>query len=147
MKIAIGADHGGYELKNFLIEILKKENHEIADMGNTVYDAKDDYPDYAIAVAEEISAGNAERGIIICGSGVGANIAANKVKGVRACLCHDTYSAHQGVEHDSMNVLCLGARIIGIETAKSLVFSFLNAHFIQEERFIRRLEKVKNIDK
>lgn len=147
MKIAIGADHGGYELKSFLIGILEKENYEVKDMGNTTYDAKDDYPDYALAVAGEISSGNADRGIIICGSGVGANIAANKVKGVRACLCHDTYSAHQGVEHDSMNVLCLGARIIGIETAKSLVFSFLNAHFIQEERFIRRLEKVNNIDK
>ena len=147
MKIAIGADHGGFELKNFLIGELKKENFEVTDLGNTVYDAKDDYPDYAFAVAESISAGKADRGIIICGSGVGANIAANKVKGVRACLCHDTYSAHQGVEHDAMNVLCMGARIIGIETAKSLVFSFLNANFIKEERFMRRLEKVNNIDK
>ncbi len=147
MKIAIGADHGGFELKNFLIGELKKENFEVTDLGNTVYDAKDDYPDYAFAVAESISAGKANRGIIICGSGVGANIAANKVKGVRACLCHDTYSAHQGVEHDAMNVLCMGARIIGIETAKSLVFSFLNANFIKEERFMRRLEKVNNIDK
>ena len=147
MKIVIGADHGGFELKNFLIRELKKENFEVTDLGNTVYDAKDDYPDYAFAVAESISAGKANRGIIICGSGVGANIAANKVKGVRACLCHDTYSAHQGVEHDAMNVLCMGARIIGIETAKSLVFSFLNANFIKEERFMRRLEKVNNIDK
>jgi len=147
MKIAIGADHGGFELKNFLIGELKKENFEVTDLGNTVYDAKDDYPDYAFAVAESISAGKANRGIIICGSGVGANIAANKVKGVRACLCHDTYSAHQGVEHDAMNVLCMGARIIGIETAKSLVFSFLNANFIKEERFMRRLEKVNNFDK
>lgn len=147
MKIAIGADHGGFELKQFLIEELKKGNFDVEDYGNTVYDAKDDYPDYAIAVAEAVSSGKVERGIIICGSGVGANIAANKIKGVRACLCHDTYSAHQGVEHDAMNVLCMGARIIGTETAKSLVFSFLNANFIREERFMRRLEKVNNIDK
>jgi len=147
MKIVIGADHGGFELKNFLIRELKKENFEVTDLGNTLYDAKDDYPDFAFAVAEAVSTGKAERGIIICGSGVGANIAANKVKGVRACLCHDTYSAHQGVEHDAMNVLCMGARIIGIETAKALVFSFLNANFIKEERFVRRLEKVNNFDK
>ncbi len=147
MKIAIGADHGGFELKQFLIEELKKKNYDLTDLGNTVYDAKDDYPDFAIEVANAVSSGKADRGIIICGSGVGANIAANKVKGVRACLCHDTYSAHQGVEHDAMNVLCMGARIIGIETAKSLVFSFLNANFIKEERFMRRLEKVNNIDK
>jgi len=147
MKIAIGADHGGFELKQFLIEVLRKENFDITDLGNTVYDAKDDYPDFAIEVAKTVSSGKADRGIIICGSGVGANIAANKVKGVRACLCHDTYSAHQGVEHDAMNVLCMGARIIGVETAKSLVFSFLNANFIEEERFLRRLEKVNNIDK
>lgn len=147
MKIAIGADHGGFELKQFLIEVLKKENYDLRDLGNTVYDAKDDYPDFAIKVANAVSSGKADRGIIICGSGVGANIAANKVKGVRACLCHDTYSAHQGVEHDAMNVLCMGARIIGIETAKALVFSFLNANFIEEERFVRRLEKVNNFDK
>jgi ribose 5-phosphate isomerase B len=147
MKIAIGADHGGFELKQYLVAELKKKNYDLTDLGNTVYDAKDDYPDFAIEVANAVSSGKADRGIIICGSGVGANIAANKVKGVRACLCHDTYSAHQGVEHDAMNVLCMGARIIGIETAKSLVFSFLNANFIKEERFIRRLEKVNNIDK
>ena len=147
MKIAIGADHGGYELKKFLFDELKKQNYDITDLGNTVYDAKDDYPDYAFSVAGAISEGKFDRGIIICGSGVGACIAANKVKGVRACLCHDTYSAHQGVEHDAMNVLCLGARIIGIETAKELVSSFLNADFIKEERFIRRLEKVTKKDK
>ena len=147
MKIAIGADHGGYELKKFLLDELKKQNYDITDLGNTVYDAKDDYPDYAFTVSEAVSEGKFDRGIIICGSGVGACIAANKVRGVRACLCHDTYSAHQGVEHDAMNVLCLGARIIGIETAKELVSSFLNAEFIKEERFLRRLEKVTKKDK
>ena len=147
MKIAFGADHGGFELKQDLIEILKKNNYEVIDVGNLTFDPSDDYPDFAAKVAEAVASGKAERGIIICGSGVGACVAANKFKGIRACLCHDTYSAHQGVEHDSMNVLCLGARIIGKELAKELVFSFLNAKFIKEERFIRRLEKVNNIDK
>jgi len=147
MKVVFGADHGGFELKKYLVEIFKKDGFEIIDAGNLNFDPKDDYPDYAIKVAKTVASGQAERGIIICGSGVGACVAANKVKGVRACLCHDTYSAHQGVEHDSMNVLSLGARIIGKELAKELVFSFLNAKFINEERFIRRLEKVNNIDK
>jgi ribose 5-phosphate isomerase B len=146
MKIAIGADHGGFELKNYLVEILRKDNFMVIDEGNLVYDPKDDYPDFAIKVANSVSSGKSEKGIIICGSGVGASVAANKIRGVRACLCHDTYSAHQGVEHDSMNVLCLGARIIGTELAKELVFSFLNAKFINEERFQRRLEKVNNLD-
>ena len=147
MKIAIGADHGGFELKQALVEILKKSNYEVIDVGNLTYDPVDDYPDFAIKVVESVASGKAERGIIICGSGVGACITANKFKGIRAGLCHDTYSAHQGVEHDAMNVLCLGARIIGIELAKELVFSFLNAKFIKEERFVRRLEKVNSIDK
>ena len=147
MKIAFGADHGGFELKQYLVEILKKNNYEVIDEGNHAFDPKDDYPDFAKKVAETITSGKAERGIIICGSGVGACITANKVKGIKACLCHDTYSAHQGVEHDAMNVLCLGARIIGVELAKELVFSFLNAKFINEERFVRRIEKVNQMDK
>jgi ribose 5-phosphate isomerase B len=147
MKVAFGADHGGFELKKYLVEIFKKDGFEVIDVGNLNFDPKDDYPDYAIKVAETVASGQAERGVIICGSGVGACIAANKIKGIRACLCHDTYSAHQGVEHDAMNILSLGARIIGKELAKELVFSFLNAKFINEERFIRRLEKVNNIDK
>ena len=146
MKIAIGADHGGFELKNYLVEILGKDNFMVIDEGNMVFDPKDDYPDYAIKVANSVASGKTERGIVICGSGVGASIAANKIKGIRACLCHDTYSAHQGVEHDAMNVLCLGARIIGKELAKELVFSFLNTKFIKEERFQRRLEKINNLD-
>ena len=147
MKVAFGADHGGFELKKYLVEIFKKDGFEVIDVGNLNFDPKDDYPDYAIKVAETVASGQAERGVIICGSGVGACIAANKIKGIRACLCHDTYSAHQGVEHDAMNILSLGARIIGKELAKELVFSFLNAKFINEVRFIRRLEKVNNIDK
>ena len=147
MKIALGADHGGFELKRDLAEILKKSKYEVIDVGNLNYDPADDYPDFAIKVAESVVTGKAERGIIICGSGVGACITANKFKGIRACLCHDTYSAHQGVEHDSMNVLCLGARIIGKELAKELVLSFLDARFISEERFVRRLKKVNSIEK
>lgn len=146
MKIVIGADHGGFELKNYLVEILRKDNFQVIDEGNLVFDPKDDYPDFAIKVANSVASGNTERGIVICGSGVGASIAANKIKGIRACLCHDSYSAHQGVEHDAMNVLCLGARIIGKELAKELVFSFLSAKFINEERFQRRLEKINNLD-
>lgn len=147
MKVVFGADHGGFELKKYLVEIFKRDGFEIIDIGNLNFDPKDDYPDYAIKVAEVVASGQADRGVVICGSGVGACIVANKVKGIRACLCHDTYSAHQGVEHDAMNVLSLGARIIGKELAKELVFSFLNAKFINKERFIRRLEKVNNIDK
>ena len=147
MKIAIGADHGGFELKTFLVDLLKNQNYEVIDAGNIELDPKDDYPDFAIKVAEMISSGEADKGIIICGSGVGACITANKFKGVRACLCHDTYSAHQGVEHDAMNVLCLGGRIIGTELAREIVNSFLKAEFIKEERFLRRLEKINRIDK
>ena len=146
MKIVIGADHGGFELKNYLVEILRKDNFKVIDEGNLVFDPKDDYPDFAIKVANSVASGKTDRGIVICGSGVGASIAANKIKGIRACLCHDTYSAHQGVEHDAMNVLCLGARIIGKELAKELVDAFLNASFITEARFQRRLEKINNLD-
>ncbi|MBP7687437.1 MAG: RpiB/LacA/LacB family sugar-phosphate isomerase, partial [Thermoflexales bacterium] len=115
MKIAIAADHGGFPLKADLIEVLQQAGHEVADLGAHEYLAGDDYPDYALLVGKAVQAGQAERGIVLCGSGVGACIAANKLKGIRAGLCHDTYSAHQGVEHDDMNVLCLGARIIGVE--------------------------------
>ncbi len=147
MKIAIGSDHGGFELKKFLIAWLKKENYEVIDLGNHVYDREDDYPDFANAVAIEVAKGNADRGIAICGSGVGACVAANKTKGIRACVCHDTYSAHQGVEHDNMNVLCLGARIVGDELSKELVNAFLNANFISEGRFKRRFDKVIALEK
>jgi ribose 5-phosphate isomerase B len=142
LDIAIGADHGGYELKNIVVKWLQEKNHNVIDLGNHEYDAKDDYPDFAALVAKSVSSGNTKKGIIICGSGVGACIAANKFKGVRACLCHDTYSARQGVEHDDMNVLCLGARIVGQALAHDLVFNFVNAEFDTDERFVRRLNKV-----
>jgi ribose 5-phosphate isomerase B len=142
MKILLGADHGGFELKEQLKSILKSEGYEIEDAGNLIYDAKDDYPDFAIAVAKKIANNEAEKGIIICGSGVGASIAANKIKGVRACVCHDTYSAKQGVTHDNMNVLCLGGRIVGVEVAKELALGFAGSVFSNEERHKRRLAKV-----
>jgi len=146
VKIVIASDHGGFELKRNLIEWFKEQDREIEDLGNHVFDSEDDYPDFADKLAKAISMGEADKGILICGSGVGACITANKSKGVRACVCHDTYSAHQGVEHDNMNVLCLGARIVGIELAKELISSFLNAKFIDEGRFRRRFDKLNKID-
>lgn len=142
MKIALGCDHGGFPLKSTVVDALKPFNVEIVDCGAFVNDPLDDYPDFAIAVARAVSEKRADKGIIICGSGVGACIAANKVVGVRAGLCHDTYSAAQGVEHDDMNVLCLGARIVGIEVAKQLVAAFAKARYSGEERHNRRLNKV-----
>jgi len=146
MRIAIGADHGGFELKNELAGQLKQAGHEVVDVGAHAYDASDDYPDFARLVAETVASRQAERGVLICGSGVGASIAANKVKGVRAAVCHDAYSAHQGVEHDDMNVLCLGARIVGPELARELVMAFVGAQFSGEERHVRRLNKVLAIE-
>lgn len=146
MKIAIASDHGGFELKSFLVKWLKEKKYDVIDMGNHVFDKEDDYPDFADKLAKTVAKGEVEKGIVICGSGVGACVAANKTKGVRASVCHDTYSAHQGVEHDNMNVLCLGARIVGDEIAKELVTAFLNAKFINEGRFKRRLEKVEKIE-
>ncbi len=146
LRVALGADHGGYPLKADLLPWLKSQGYEVFDLGASQYDAKDDYPDFAEAVAKAVAGGKAERGIIICGSGVGACIAANKVPGARACPCHDTYSAHQGVEHDDMNILCLGARVIGIELAKEVVAAFLKARFSNEERHKRRLQKVLAIE-
>jgi len=147
MKIAIGTDHGGFSLKQAIVDELKKLGHTVVDCGASDYDAKDDYPDFARAVGAAVQRGDAERGIILCGSGVGASIAATKMRGIRAALCHDTYSAHQGVEHDNMNVLCLGARIIGDELARELVRAFVSARFDTSERFQRRLNKVLEIEK
>lgn len=146
MRIAVGADHGGFPLNEQIIAELERDDHQIIDFGTHDGTQADDYPDYAYKVAQSVQSGDAERGIIICGSGVGACVAANKLKGVRACLCHDTYSAHQGVEHDNMNVLCLGARIIGSELALELLRAFINARFSGEERHVRRLEKVEAIE-
>jgi ribose 5-phosphate isomerase B len=147
MKIAIAADHGGFPLKAELVDLLKQAGHELIDLGAAEYIAGDDYPDYAVLVGQAVQSKQAERGIVLCGSGVGACIAANKLKGVRAGVCHDTYSAHQGVEHDDMNVLCLGARIIGPALARELVLAFLNAQFSGEERHQRRVDKVHQIEK
>jgi ribose 5-phosphate isomerase B len=144
-RIAIGADHGGYHLKKDLVSYLENK-YEITDVGADTYNVQDDYPEFAEAVARVIVSRKAERGILICGSGVGACITANKIPGVRACLCHDIYSAHQGVEHDDMNILCLGARVVAIELAKELVDAFLNANYSGEERYQRRLEKILEIE-
>jgi len=146
MKIAIGADHGGYPLNDTVIKFLEQEGHTVVDYGTHDGTIPDDYPDYSRKVGDAVQAHEVDRGIIICGSGVGATVAANKVHGVRACLCHDTYSAHQGVEHDNMNVLCLGARIIGFELALELVRAFLGAKFSGAERHVRRLAKIDDIE-
>jgi RpiB/LacA/LacB family sugar-phosphate isomerase len=146
MRIAVGSDHAGFELKKKVITyLLEAGNCEVVDVG-AYNDAPVDYPDYAEAVARAVLEARAKRGILICGSGVGASIAANKLRGIRAGLCHDTYSAHQGVEHDDMNVLVLGARVIGPELARELVGAFLQAEFSGEERHRRRLEKVQALE-
>lgn len=146
MKISIGADHAGYEMKRELIEFVEKLGHTVHDVGTFEPGKPDDYPDYATLVAEDIRAGKADRGILVCGSGVGVSVAANKYKGIRAGLCHDHYSAHQGVEHDDMNVLVLGSRIIGPMLAQDVAEAFLAAKFSNEERHLRRLNKVKGIE-
>ncbi len=145
MRIAIAADHAGFALKQQLLPVLAEFGHEAIDLGTDTTDPVD-YPDYAEAVADAVRDGRAERGVLICGSGVGASVAANKVPGIRAGLCHDTYSAHQGVEHDDMNVLVLGARVIGPELARELVGHFLSAGFSGADRHRRRLAKVKAIE-
>ena len=146
MKIAIAADHGGFSLKADIIDLLTQAGHEAIDLGAHEYIPDDDYPDYAVLAGQAVRGGQAERGIVICGSGIGACIAANKMKGIRAGVCHDTYSAHQGVEHDDMNVLCFGARIIGAELAREIVLAFVNATFNTGERYRRRLNKVLAIE-
>lgn len=146
MQIAIGADHGGFPLKAELAAHITALGHKVIDVGAHTLDPTDDYPDFAEAVSVTVSSGRADRGVMLCGSGVGASITANKVRGVRASVCHDTYSAHQGVEHDEMNVLCLGARIVGGELAREILDAFLSADFIPEEKYIRRLNKIRDLD-
>jgi RpiB/LacA/LacB family sugar-phosphate isomerase len=145
MKIAVAADHAGFELKNHLRDFIQKLGHSVTDVGahNT---EPSDYPDFAEAIGNAVQSGAAERGVLICGSGVGASIAANKLHGIRAAICHDTYSAHQGVEHDNMNILVLGSRVIGHALAEDLVKAFLNANFTNEARHLRRLEKVNRLE-
>ena len=142
LRVALGADHAGYALAVELRPWLPSLDVDVLDLGAHAYDAADDYPDFAAAVARSVASGQAQRGLIVCGSGVGASVAANKVPGVRAAVCHDTYSARQGVEHDDVNVLCLGGRIVGAELAKEIVAAFLNARFSGEARHQRRLAKV-----
>jgi len=147
MHIALAADHGGYPLKNIIKEHIECLGHSVIDLG-TDSEKSVDYPDYAEKIGGCITSGQAERGIILCGSGVGACIAANKIVGIYAGVCHDTYSAHQGVEHDNMNVLCLGARIVGAELAKELVQAFLAAKFSGDvERHVRRVNKIYRLEK
>lgn len=146
MRIVVGADHRGYEMKDQIAASLKQAGHEVLDVGAHNGDSVD-YPDYARAIGEALTDGRAERGVLVCGSGVGASIAANKIHGVRAAVCHDTYSARQGVEHDDMNVLCLGAGVIDSELALELVQAYLDARLSGEERYHRRLEKVAEIER
>jgi len=149
MRIAVAFDHAGFPLKQTIIHTIRSAGHEPIDLG-TDSAAPVDYPDYTIKLGRAILDGEAQRGILVCGSGVGACIAANKIPGIYAGLCHDTYSAHQGVEHDDMNVLCLGARVIGAEPAREIVLAFLNARFIGndpgEERHARRVAKVRALE-
>ena len=145
-RVALAADHAGFELKEKMAAFLKETGFEVVDLGTSNREPVD-YPDFARAIGEALREGKAERGILICGSGVGACVAANKMKNIRAGLCHDTYSAHQGVEHDDINVLCLGSRVIGEELARELVSAFLAARFTGEERHMRRLAKVQAMEK
>jgi len=145
MRIAIGADHAGFDLKQIIAAYVRHLGHEVIDEG-TDSDAPVDYPDFAEAVSIIVRDGQAERGVLICGSGVGASVAANKIPGIRAGLCHDTYSARQGVEHDDMNMLVLGARVIGVELARTLVDSFLAGNFTGEERHRRRVAKIQGLE-
>lgn len=146
MRVAVASDHAGFPLKEVVIETVQAAGHEALDLG-VAAPTPVDYPDVAEKVGQAIQAGQAERGIVICGSGVGASIAANKMQGIYAGLCHDTYSAHQGVEHDDMNVLCLGGRIIGPEVARELIHAFLSARFTGEEQHLRRVGKIRRLEK
>jgi ribose 5-phosphate isomerase B len=146
MRIVVGADHRGYQLKDALADAIRATGDEVLDVGTNGPESVD-YPDIALAIGQAILDGRAERGVLVCGSGVGAAIAANKIGGIRAGICHDTYSAHQGVEHDDMNVLCLGSRVVGDELAREVVQAFLTATFSGEERYRRRLAKVREMER
>ncbi len=146
MKIIVAFDHRGTKLREPLLAELARLAHEVVDLGTDAASPRIDYPDKAREVGDALREGEGERGILVCGSGVGASVAANKVRGIRAALCHDTYSAHQGVEHDDMNVLCLGSEVIGAELAAELVRAFVGAEFQGGERYVRRLEKVEEME-
>jgi ribose 5-phosphate isomerase B len=146
MIIALASDHGGFPEKDMIKNHIEKMGHTVIDLGTNSTDSVD-YPDYAVRIGQAITNGQAERGILLCGSGVGASIAANKIKGIYAAVCHDTYSARQGVQHDNMNVLCLGARVVGPELIKELIDAFLSAKFIStEERYVRRVNKIYKLE-
>lgn len=147
MRIGFAADHGGFELKETLVRLIREAGHEVADFGPEKLDPADDYPDFVVPMAAAVADGRVERGIAVCGSGVGACIAANKVRGVRAAVVHDVFSAHQGVEDDDMNVVCLGGRVVGFALAWDLVKAFLSARFIGAERHNRRLKKVDALER
>ncbi len=142
MRVAVGTDHAGFNLRETVIYTIQDAGHQVIDLGAHCYDAEDDYPDRAAPVAEAVMSGDADRGIIVCGSGIGAAVTANKFRGVRASICHDTYSAAQGVVHDDMNVLCIGGRVVGDAIATELVKAFLSAKMGDEVRFQRRLDKL-----
>src|ERR687891_2311737 len=146
MRVAIAFDHRGVKLRGRLLEVLEELGHEAVDLGTDTDAERIDYPDKARELGEAINAGEAERGVLVCGSGVGASVAACKLPGIRAAICHDAYSAHQGVEHDDMNVLCLGSEVVGAELAADLVRTFLQARFDGGERFRRRLEKIEKLE-
>ena len=145
MRIVVGADHRGFQMKNAIADFLRTDGHDVSDVG-TDSEESVDYPDIAVALAAEIQSGKAERGVLVCGSGVGASVAANKLSGIRAAVTHDSYSARQGVEHDDMNVICLGSHVIGIDVALEVTKAFAAASFDPQERYLRRLEKVRAIE-
>ena len=146
MRVAVAFDHRGVKLRERVLEEIVRSGHEPVDLGTDKPEPKIDYPDKAREVGEALTAGDAERGVLVCGSGVGASVAASKLAGIRAATCHDTYSAHQGVEHDDMNVLCIGSEVIGAEMAAELVRTFLGAKFDGGERYVRRLEKIEELE-
>ncbi len=145
MRIALGSDHAGFELKEHLAAWLAEAGHAVYDLGTHSADPVD-YPDYATAVSQAVLDGRADRGVVICGSGAGASVAANKLKGIRASVAHDVYTAHQMVEHDDVNVLCLGSRVVGRALAEDLVETYLNASFSREDRHVRRLDKIRSLE-
>jgi ribose 5-phosphate isomerase B len=147
MRIAVAFDHRGVKLRDALLQVLEAEGHEISDLGTDNSEVRIDYPDKAQEIGDAIRSGGSERGILVCGSGVGASVAASKLAGIRAAICHDVYSAHQGVEHDDMNVLCLGSEVIGAELAADLVRAFLRAEFDGGERYVKRLEKIEAMER
>ncbi len=147
MKVVVGFDHRGVKLRERVLQDLASDGHEVVDVGTDRGEPMVDYPDKAQELCNAILSGQAERGVLICGSGVGASVAASKLPGIRAAICHDAYSAHQGVEHDDMNVLCLGSEVIGPELAADLIKTFLGATFTGKERYVRRLEKVKAMER